>query len=207
MMGAKTYATPEPVQPSPLIVLPSEDNYEMMGNIETTLQYLESRIKTHDYILDVGEISPLSKAISAKFGAFVFNTSGDLDFDNFCVPLPDSRVFNAIIYSHTIEHQFNPLTTLVRLRKLMQYAYDQEKTLCFLYIMLPRRGKLLWATGHYHEIDDYRMRLLLKRAGINVLSLELFKHRRRWWKYFTGIRMILRYFFEYNAYYCCTIKT
>lgn len=153
------------------------------------MRYLKERMKEEGPILDIAQRSPLTDLIEQEIGP-VLNTSGDLDVD-FEIPVRYARY---IVYSHTIEHQFNPLYTLLRLAEVMD-----EKSRMF--IILPSRGKLLWEVQHFHEIDHYRMQLLLKRAGYKMISFE----RKKVWRspifYFKGVRPILRFFFEYTGYY------
>ena len=156
-------------------------------NIRQVIDYLSNKITGR--ILDVGQRSPLTDAIEGKFSK-VDNTIGDLDIE---VTAPEYR-YDTIIYSHTIEHQFNPLFTLLELKQLMHF-YTR------LIIILPSRTKILWTPGHYHEIDHYRMQLLIKRAGLRIVSYERRKHWRKWYTYFFGLRPFMRLFLEYNAYY------
>jgi hypothetical protein len=164
--------------------------------MSTTIKYLNRKVKPSSTILDVGQKSPLTDLLAGgNLNLAINNTEGDLDV----FTMEDNSKYDYILYSHTIEHQFNPLHTLLELKKVMT-----DKTLVF--IILPRRGKLLWCKGHFHEIDDYRMRLLLERAGLDIVSLELHKAWRPWYFYLTGIKPVLRLFFEYNAYYEVRLK-
>lgn len=167
------------------------------SHICETLRYFDGRIRPDDLILDIGARSRLTDALEDVFGCKGINTTGDLDF----ILMPDMvGEFNMVIYSHTIEHQFNPLVTLSEINKLI----SNKAT---LYILLPERGKLLWDKGHFHEIDEYRLRLLLKRSGFKVLSKERQKVWRKWWFYLTGIRPFMRLFFEFHAVYECRKET
>lgn len=160
-------------------------------HVRDVLIYLRGKISEGYSMLDMGEESPLTERIRSEFpGIAVSNTFGDLDVLHFVTP----RAYKYVLYSHTIEHQFNPLYTLMEIRKVMT-----ERSVMF--IILPRRGKLLWDKGHFHEIDHYRMKLLLERAGYEIISYELHKAWRPWWFYLTGIRPLMRLFFEFNAYY------
>lgn len=164
--------------------------------MNTTIKYLNRKVRPSSSLLDVGQKSPLTDLLTeGSLNLDIANTEGDLDV----FTMPSNVKYDYILYSHTIEHQFNPLHTLLELRKVMI-----DKTMMF--IILPRRGKLLWCKGHFHEIDDYRMRLLLERAGLDIVSLELHKAWRPWYFYLTGIKPALRLFFEYNAYYEVRLK-
>jgi 2-polyprenyl-3-methyl-5-hydroxy-6-metoxy-1,4-benzoquinol methylase len=173
----------------------AQSPYQVTPQLEdamgTTVKYLTRKVKPHSKILDVGQKNPLTELLSeGELKLSIDNTEGDLDV----FTITDDTKYDYILYSHTIEHQFNPLHTLLELKKVMK-----EDTLMF--IILPRRGKLLWCRGHFHEIDDYRMRLLLDRAGLDIVTLELHKAWRPWYFYLTGFKPILRLFLEYNAYY------
>lgn len=170
------------------------DNFEFtkqyQSHLKKTLQYFDGKLKSRDIVLDLGANNPLARAIRKKFTCYVLNTDGDLDEKFF---IPDYK-YDVVIYSHTIEHQFNPLHTLL---KIKPYLKPKAK----IYILLPDRGKLLWCRGHFHEIDEYRIGLLAKRAGYYIISKTRQKVWRDWWFYFTGIKPLMRLFFEYHAVY------
>ena len=166
---------------------PNYYNVQTNSKIKKTLLFLQGKINSR--VLDIGQRSPLSAAIAEHFNVVVDNTNCDLD-----VSFDVSGAYDIVIYSHTIEHQFNPLFTLLNIHKVLN---DNGR----LYLMLPARTKLLWCKGHYHEIDNYRLRLLLKRAGFKVIDRDLHKVWRYWKEYLKGIRPILRFFLEFNAVY------
>ncbi len=164
---------------------------QFKSHLNKTLSYFAGKLNNKQNILDIGERNPLTNLLEKSYNVLIDNTNGDLDLD---FQIPDKQ-YDVVIYSHTIEHQFNPLYTLFRIREVL-------KPDGLLYILLPERGKLLWCKGHFHEIDEYRMQLLLKRAGFRVVSKIKQKIWRNWWEYIKGFRPILRLFFEYHAVYC-----
>lgn len=175
----------------------SRDPYiitEQTENVtDTIIEYLQRKLRRgNKTMLDIGRRSPLTDIANNNFNLEIYNTEGDLDAE-FSFPDMEGGC-DYILYSHTIEHQFNPLYTLLQLKKIMA-----EYTVMF--IILPNKPKLLWWEGHFHEIDRYRMQLLLKRAGLTIVSYERHRAWRNWKFYFTGIRPFLRLFCEYNAYY------
>ena len=183
--GGRGMMTPE------LAKTPWQNTRQHDYHVRDVVRYLRGKISEGYSMLDVGEESPLTERIRQEFhGIAVSNTSGDLDTIRYVSP----RVYKYVLYSHTIEHQFNPLHTLLEIRKVM--TSDSV-----MFIILPRRGKLLWDRGHYHEIDHYRMGLLLRRAGYSIISYQKIKAWRPWRFYLTGIRPLMRLLFEYNAYY------
>lgn len=157
-------------------------------HIHKTVDYLRDRLRGR--VLDVGQRSPLTAALEQACLMKIDSTAGDLDVD-FTIP---GDKYDFIIYSHTIEHQFNPLWTLLKLRA---HLADDGR----MFIALPGRGKLLWARGHFHEIDAYRFGLLMRRAGFRIVCKVRHKVWRPWWNYFLGFRAFYRLFREWNVIY------
>ena len=157
---------------------------------EDMLRLLYNYLNSESKVLDTGERNPFTTIIENAFKIEVDNTDGDLDVD-FSIP---QNNYNVIICSHVIEHIFNPLHMLLKLKEVLT---DDG----IIILALPQRTKLLWTKVHFHEIDDYRIRVLFKRAGFEVAEKIKQKVKREWWSYFTGFRPILRFFLEYNAVY------
>ena len=156
-------------------------------HIKKIVGFFCSNVSKNAIILDIGDNNPLADRLR-ELGYRVHNTDGDLDID-FEFELLD---YDVILYSHTIEHQFNPLYTLLRLKPYVN----------LMYIATPDRGKLLWCKNHFHEIDSYRMKKLVERAGLKIIEIYRYKHWRYWKEYFKiGIRPILRLIFERYAIY------
>jgi hypothetical protein len=173
----------------------SIDPFTLMGfqqrsHIRQALKYMDRHFKISGKVLDVGAFNPLTAAMQHHFNVKIDNTIGNLD-EQVSAPGKD---YDRIIYSHVMEHQMNPLFTLCELKKLM-------KDDALMLIGLPRRGKLLWTKGHFHEIDEYRFRELIRVAGMVMIHRKIGKSCRHPLTYFTGIRPILRLFFEFNVTY------
>jgi len=166
-------------------------NKQTRVHIKKTVNYFAGKL--HGKVLDIGQQSPLTEALMEAYGYAVTidNTEGDLDLPGFKIP---GKRYDVIIYSHTLEHQFNHLMPLLRLKDVL--APNGA-----LYLLLPDRGRLLWCRGHYHEIDEYRVNLLMKRAGLKIISKTRHKVWRDWYHYLKGFRPILRFFFEYHVIY------
>jgi hypothetical protein len=154
------------------------------------MKYFKNLIKNNHKVLDVGQRNLLTEALENEHKIKIDNTDGDLD-SNFTIP---SQNYDIIIYSHTIEHQFNPLYTMLQLKDALS---NEGK----LYVLMPERGKLLWTIGHYHEIDDYRFRLLAKRAEFEIINKRKEKAWRKWTEYLKGIRPLYRLFREFDVIY------
>ena len=160
-----------------------------------TLNLLEEYVNSNTKMLDVAERNPLTVLMEKKFNIKIDSTTGDLD-ESFDMPEHD---YDLILASHVIEHIFNPLHMLLVLKKAL--APDGR-----MIIILPQRMKFLWTKHHFHEIDDYRMKILFKRAGLKVEKAVKRKVKRGWGTYFRGIRAFLRLFFEYSTTYVVSIN-
>ena len=149
-------------------------------------------IKDYNFktMLDVGERTLFTERLEREFNCKVDSTTGDLDEE---VNAPGEQ-YDIIVFSHIIEHLFNPLFALLKLKEFM--GKDS-----LMMIALPSRGKLLWTDTHFHEIDSQRMRTLLQRAGLKIIREEKLKSIRNFNFYLRGIRPLLRLLFEYNKVY------
>ncbi len=166
-----------------------ETNIQIRHGNRKTIEYLiKKNIKGR--ILDIGQRSPLTQQIEEAFKIKIDSTDGDLDGD-FKIPGKD---YDVVIFSHTLEHIFDPVHCLLKIKGAMKPGSE-------MFIMLPRRGKLLWARNHYHEIDHYRIQKLMQRTGLKIVS---WKHSKVWrppHQYFKGLRSFYRLFREYNITY------
>lgn len=160
------------------------------------IKYFRIKDCMNGYILDIGMKTYFTKMLENEFDIKIFNTKGDLDID---FEMNEDYKYDTIIYSRTIEHQFNPLHTLLRLKRVM---HNKSK----MYIILPNRGKLLWTKYHYHEIDPYRMSLLFKRAGYRMISNTKIKGWRSPLLYMKGFRSLYRIIREHNDIYELELK-
>ena len=163
--------------------------------IKKTLKYLQPKLNVVNAsltpncryfdakILDVGQWNYLTEAINQEFKVKVDNTAGDLDA-NFTIPRND---YNVIIYSHTIEHQFSPLHTLKRLKRNLS-----EDGRIYIFAPSGTLPRFLVGKGHYHEINEYCMGLLIRRAGLRLISTTKQRVYGAWWNYLLGVRPLLR---------------
>ena len=146
--------------------------------------------KLHGSILDIGERNPLTIKLEKRFNCKIDNTSGDLDI-YFC---SDKHEYDVILFSHVIEHLFNPLSCLLQIKTKLK----DDGTLYIATPRCPENLKLNWTTGHFHEFDEYRMGKLLKRAGFNIVDKTYYKRNIGG---FNGIRPILKKLLYKNVIY------
>jgi len=126
-------------------------------------------------VLDCGERSLLTGIIEEKFKIKIKNTPGDLDI------LPIEGFYDFILAFEIIEHLMNPLWFLMQIKKALK---PNGK----FYLSTPvNKPKFLWRRDHFHEFDEYRLNILLEKAGFEVVR----KERKRFY-FITGIRPIIR---------------
>ena len=142
--------------------------------------------------LDIGERNPLTKRLELEFSVEIDSTRGDLDKQLSC---PKSK-YDLVIFSHVIEHLFNPLVCLENIKQVLHPNG-------IMILACPVKPHFLtWGKGHFHEMDSYRLEKLLKRAGFEILIWKKFRNIRTW-KSFIGIRPILRQFFKVQTVIIC----
>ena len=90
-------------------------NFQGQNALKRKLKYFRNLINQNQRVLDVGGRNPLTEALESEHNIKIDNTTGDLDL-HFKTPYNN---YDIIIYSHTIEHQFNPLFTLLELKNVL----------------------------------------------------------------------------------------
>jgi len=152
-----------------------------------TMKLIDKHGGLHGNVLDIGEENYFSYILKEKYPAKIYNTWRDLDTD-FNVPL---LLYDFVHYNNVIEHQFNPLYTLLCIRKVL-------KDSGMLILGTPVKPNwITYAKCHFHEMDQYRFDKLILRAGFRVIDCVKFWRDVR----FTGIRGILGSFYLKQSVY------
>jgi hypothetical protein len=149
--------TQEVVQVNPFTINPPVDSTNYFRRCSLTVAYLKGE-GISGPMLDIGSRTQFTSILEDSFKTDIDNTKGDLDID-FTVP---GKRYRTILYLHVIEHQFNPLFTLLELR---DYLTDDG----YIYIEYPQRG-CYNTPHHYHEIPDYQFKVLAARAGYHIVN-------------------------------------
>ena len=139
-------------------------------------------------ILDIGEKNPLTVRLEKEYGVKIDNTREDLD----CTLSLHGGIYDTIICSHIIEHLFNPLLFLWHIKSIMR-----DK----LYIIAPI--KPYWITPakcHFHEMDEYRFKKLIERAGLKIMAWETYSVPIKW--AFSVRNWLRRLYNEYSIVTC-----
>ena len=117
-------------------------------------------------VLDIGERNRLTEKLEKAYSLKIDNTEGDLD-ERFNCP---KRRYDLVIFSHVIEHLFNPLFCLDNIKFIMRSD-------ALLVICTPIKPHFLpWGKGHFHEMDEYRFKKLIARAGLKIIQWERFRN-------------------------------
>ncbi len=144
------------------------------------------------YVLDIGERNRLTEKLEQAYRLRADSTYGDLDKGLDCLKLE----YDLVIFSHVIEHLFNPLLCLENIKLVM-------KPDALLVICAPVKPHFLpWGKGHFHEMDEYRFKKLIARAGLKIIQWEKFRNGPLLAD--LGIRPILRkLFFKEQSFVVC----
>lgn len=151
-----------------------------------------NRLKTIDLIdgigglrgnvLDIGSRNFFTEILEKKYNVEIDSTDCDLDE---CLVSPKTN-YDFVHYNNVIEHQFNPLFTLLEIKKILNSDG-------ILILGCPLKPK--WITSakcHFHEFDEYAYQELIKRAGFKEVK------RIHFYKQFSinGIRGLFGNFFN-----------
>lgn len=145
-------------------------------------------------VLDIGERNYFTKIIEDHFDIMIDSTNGDLDEILVC----PKKQYDTVICSHVLEHLFNPLLCLENIKKVMKPGAK-------IVIAIPIKPHFItWGKGHFHEMDEYRSRKLIDRAGFTIERLEKFTtYHWHSLKCYTGIMPFIRLFFKEQGYIIC----
>jgi len=156
------------------------------------IRFIREHIGELGHTLDIGERNTLTERLEMEFSVKIDSALGDLDEELIC---PGNQ-YDLVIFSHVIEHLFNPLLCLENIKKVMKHD-------SILIIACPVKPHFLtWGRGHFHEMDSYRLKKLLDRAGFEIMVWEKF-HNLRTWRSFIGVRPILRLLFRSQTMVIC----
>lgn len=132
------------------------ENKKAIRNQEETIKLIDSIGGLHGNVLDIGNRNYLTELLEKRYNVEIQSTSGDLDKRLYC---PEME-YDFIHYNNVIEHQFNPLLTLLEIREGLTDGGI---------IILGTPLKPKWITTalcHFHEFDEVAYKLLMDRAGL-----------------------------------------
>jgi SAM-dependent methyltransferase len=112
-------------------------------------------------VLDIGSRNLFTEILEEEYNLNIDSTQGDLDTCK-----PTNKAYDWVIYSHVIEHQYNPLKTLLDIKL---------KPGGKLVIACPLKPR--WITQnrcHFNEFDKRSFDLIRQRAGYTEIDTDRF---------------------------------
>ena len=149
---------------------------------QKTLKFLEENDAINNG-LDIGDRTDFTTKLEKFYKCSFNNTDIDLDVEQL------SGNYDIVTAFEIVEHLFNPLHFLLQIKNIL----NEDGT---LYLSTPK-GKpyFLWSKEHFHEMGYKRLFSLIDRAGFKIIRKKEIRIQPIYF-YFTGIRPILRFFFE-----------
>lgn len=115
-------------------------------------------------VLDIGERNYFTEDLEKRYNIHIDSTKGDLDIQLNC----PKKKYDFVIYSDVIEHQFNPLFTILGIKKII-------KNDGMLILSTPLKPK--WITSakcHFHEFDRKTYNDILYRSDLKEIESSHF---------------------------------
>ncbi len=156
-------------------------------NRNETINLLEKHEGLSGNVLDIGERNYFTEVLEKFYKIPIHSTIGDLDIE-FIHP---GLRYDFVHYNNVIEHQFNPLFTLLKIHEVLK---DDG------ILILGTPVKPTWITFsscHFHEFDQYRFDKLINRAGFEVVDCLRYWHDLK----IFGIRGLLGSFYPKQSIY------
>ena len=158
-------------------------NKKAIKNQEITFKLIDDIGGLKGKVLDIGDRNVVTSLLEEKYNIKIENTTGDLDEK---LKLGEKDTYDFVHYNNVIEHQFNPLLTLIQIKEVL-------KKDGLLILGTPLKPK--WITSakcHFHEFDEYTYINLINRAGFEEIKRDHF------YKQYSikGIRNILGSFYN-----------
>jgi SAM-dependent methyltransferase len=137
-----------------------QTNKKAIANQRETIKIIDSIGGLSGSVLDIGSRNHFTAVLEGKYSVTIDSTSGDLDLGLKC----PGTAYDFVHYNNVIEHQFNPLLTLLQIRRVL-------KNSGYLILGTPLKPTIItFATCHFHEFDEYRYRKLIARAGFQEVK-------------------------------------
>jgi SAM-dependent methyltransferase len=132
-----------------------QTNKKAIANQAETIKIIDSIGGLSGSVLDIGSRNHFTEILEKKYSVTIDSTEGDLDVGLQCA----GTAYDFVHYNNVIEHQFNPLLTLLQIREVL-------KGDGYLLLGTPLKPTFItFAKCHFHEFDAYRYNKLLARSG------------------------------------------
>lgn len=133
--------------------------------------------------LDIGDRTGLTCRLEKLFKVRFDSTDIDLDVE------PLNGEYDIVTSFEVLEHLFNPLYNLLEIKKVL-------KPQGVFYLSTPlRKPEIIKTPEHFHEMSEDELMNIIERSGLYVIRKQLIRVR-PFYKYFLGIRPIIRSIYE-----------
>lgn len=135
-------------------------NKKAIRNYIEAVKLINSYKRLSGDVLDIGSRNEVTLKLEKYYNIKIDSTLGDLDLIFNC---PKNK-YDFIYYNNVIEHQFNPLFTLLEINKHLK---DDG----ILILATPLKPTwITFAKCHFHEFDRYRYDKLISAAGFEIIK-------------------------------------
>ncbi len=164
------------------VTIEAQKSAKSRANQAKTIELIDSIGGLRGAVLDIGGRNLFTEILEQRYNISIDSTQGDLDLE---LNAP-RRSYDFVHYNHVIEHQFNPLFTLLEIKKVLKPGG-------ILILGTPMKSNwITWPNCHFHEFDEYRLMKLIVRAEYKIIKSVHFYHEVS----IKGIRPLLGSFYK-----------
>lgn len=137
-----------------------KQNKKAILNREKTIELIDKIGGLKGNVLDIGSRNLFTEILCQRYNIEINSTFGDLDIEFNC-PM---KKYDFVHYNNVIEHQFNPLFTLLKIKEVL-------KNDGYLILGCPLKPKwITTATCHFHEFDEKAYKEIINRAEFKEIN-------------------------------------
>jgi SAM-dependent methyltransferase len=143
-----------------------KNNPKAQINFNKTFEIIDSIGGLKGDVLDIGSRNLLTEMLEERYKINIDSTFGDLDLQFKCF----KQKYDFIHYNNVIEHQFNPLYTLLEIGKHLKKGG-------ILILGTPLKPNwITFAKCHFHEFNKYQYNKLIVRSGfMKIKEMHYYK--------------------------------
>lgn len=155
------------IWPSDSVTIKNEQENKIAALIrKETFKLIDSVGGLSGDVLDIGNRNYLTELLEERYRIGIDSTSGDLDLEFNC----PKKQYDFVHYNNVIEHQFNPLFTLLEIKKVL-------KPSGLLILGCPLKPKwITTASCHFHEFDKKAYKEIIDRAELIEIESIYFSY-------------------------------
>lgn len=129
-------------------------------NQQKTIEIIDKVGGLKGNVLDIGNRNYFTEILESKYNLKIDSTNGDLDIEFNC----PNKKYDFVHYNNVIEHQFNPLFTLLKIRDILK---DDG----YLILGCPLKPKWIATNNcHFHEFDKKAYNEIISRSDYKEVT-------------------------------------